>query len=148
MANGRSFWSSNRVFISKACLLLPLWLINITSFSVCLSEITDYCSTTVEWRRGLMTLKKKRQKTKSTIDFVEKKKLINLSFSACLNSYKQLCLKNWSLESWTILPPTQPRAQAHEDFGLCLYFFSSLYFCLEYLKPYKYSPRLAHKSNT
>lgn len=53
MASGRSFWSSNRAFISKACLLLLLWLISITFFSVCLSKLIDYCSTTVEWQKKI-----------------------------------------------------------------------------------------------
>lgn len=59
MASWRSFWSSNSF---QACLLLPLWLINITSFSVCLSEIMDYCSAKVEWQRVLMNFRKKRPK--------------------------------------------------------------------------------------
>lgn len=101
MADARSFWSSNRVFVSKAYLPFPLWLISIPSSSVCLSEIIDHCSTTLEWQRGRVTLKRKRQTTKSTMDFVEKKKkLINLSFSLCLKS----CFKKWSFDSWTIPP--------------------------------------------
>lgn len=140
MASWRSFWSSSRALVSRACLLL-LGLINITSFSVCLSEIIDYCSTTVEWQRVLMNFRKKSKKKKSTMDFVEKEKPKNLSFFCCLDSYKQLCLEKWSFKSWMISP-------SHQDFGgspVVLGFFFNLLWILETLQM---RPCLSHKGNT
>lgn len=73
-------WSSSRALVSRACLLL-LGLINITSFSVCLSEIIDYCSSTVEWQRVLMNFRKKSEKKTNLQWILLKRKNLKTSLS-------------------------------------------------------------------
>lgn len=69
-----------------------------------------------------MTLRKKRQTTKSTMDFVEKEKLINHSFSLCLNSL----INNYV--SKNDLLNHEPFSELMKTLGVCPHFFSV--FCL------------------